>query len=266
MSAAPEPLDAWERRAREEGDSLRAVLFRNFPEVLNRHLHAWQVGAVLAGMPARPAPRVLDVGCGWGRLAEAVLAAHPRAELVGLDASPRFAALFRERTGQPAVVADLRRVPPDLGSFDAVICVTALMYLAPGEVAPCVAGLASRLRPGGRLILVENDRSGWGLLTAGGLVAAARSARAAPPPTGGRVLGGAEMRAALDAAGLRSCWERRLPATSAGILPLALVGHLAGEVARPVLRLAAWLDRWTAGLPLPSLYVARVAERGAGGC
>jgi len=255
MGAAPDPREAWEQRARRDGDSLRAVLFRNFPGVLNQHLHAWHAEVVLAGLPAQGAVRVLDVGCGWGRLAEVIRAARPQAELVGLDASPHFAALFRERLGQPAVVADLRRLPADLGSFDAVLCVTALMYLAPAELAPCVAALAARLRPGGRLILVENDRSGLGFLTAGGLIG-----KPARTGTGGRYLEAGEVRAALGG------WERRLPATSVCILPLALLGLLAGPAARPALRAAARLDRWTTALALPSLYVAWAAERGAGGC
>lgn len=57
---------------------------------------AWGM-AVLETVPLQGNERVLDAGCGSGRLAEELLARLPDGELVALDASPQMLAQARER-------------------------------------------------------------------------------------------------------------------------------------------------------------------------
>jgi SAM-dependent methyltransferase len=111
-----------------------------------------RVPAVAAVAEARPR-RVLEVGCGWGELAE-WLARETGAEVVAVDLSPRMVELARER-GVDARVADVQALPFEDGSFD--VAVAAWMLYHVPDLAAAVAELARVLRPGGRLVAVTNS-------------------------------------------------------------------------------------------------------------
>lgn len=93
--------------------------------------------------------RVLDVACGSGR--------HKRAlgplgyEVVGVDSDPSVA---------PDVVADMRDLDGLPRDFDAVVNLWASFgWFDEAENARVFAGLAERLRPGGRLVLDLYNRT-----------------------------------------------------------------------------------------------------------
>jgi SAM-dependent methyltransferase len=71
-------------------------------------------------LPARG--RVLDVGCGDGAVAAAVLGRRPAIEIMGVDVS------VRPDTHIPVHAFDGRRLPFDDGSFDAVTFVDVLHH------------------------------------------------------------------------------------------------------------------------------------------
>ena len=98
--------------------------------------------------------RVLDLGCGDGRLLALVLEVRPGVvEGVGLDNSPPMIELARERfAGEPRVEVqphDLRQPLPDLGTFDVVVSGFAIHHLAHERKQALFAEVASALRPGG---------------------------------------------------------------------------------------------------------------------
>jgi SAM-dependent methyltransferase len=109
----------------------------------------------LVAAVAEAAPRhVLEVGCGWGELAEWV-ARDTGAEVVAVDLSPRMVELARER-GIDARVADVQELPFADASFDVVIAAW-MLYHVP-DLDRATAELARVLRPGGRLVAVTNSR------------------------------------------------------------------------------------------------------------
>ncbi len=75
------------------------------------------------------ARRVLDLGCGVGRLGEALRRRQP-AEVVGVELDPAAAALARERLDR-VVGGDIEQVEPGFspGSFDAIVCGDILEHL-----------------------------------------------------------------------------------------------------------------------------------------
>jgi SAM-dependent methyltransferase len=109
-----------------------------------------------AELPAEPV--VLDAGCGVGALM-ADLATRRGGSWTGLTYSPLQAERARaaaQSRGLVGAVAVHLRAPdePPAQSFDAVLAVEALLHCRhPGHVA---TALARVLRPGGRLVLVEN--------------------------------------------------------------------------------------------------------------
>jgi cyclopropane fatty-acyl-phospholipid synthase-like methyltransferase len=101
------------------------------------------------------ARRVLELGTGSGETARRVLARHPSAELIGVDASREML----DRAGEvlPAGrvqlrVARLTDPLPD-GPFDVVVSVLAVHHLDGAEKADLLWRAAGDLTPGGRLVL-----------------------------------------------------------------------------------------------------------------
>jgi SAM-dependent methyltransferase len=103
-----------------------------------------------------PAPgRVLEVGCGWGELAEWI-GRDTGAEVVAVDLSPRMVELARER-GVDARIADVQELPFADGEFDLVVAAWMLYHVPDIDLA--LAEIARVLRPGGRLVAITNSRT-----------------------------------------------------------------------------------------------------------
>jgi ubiquinone/menaquinone biosynthesis C-methylase UbiE len=112
-----------------------------------------RVPAVAAVVEARPA-RVLEVGCGWGELAE-WLARDTAAQVVAVDLSERMVELARAR-GVDAQVGDVQELPFADASFD--VAVAAWMLYHVPDLDRGISELARVLRPGGILVAVTNSR------------------------------------------------------------------------------------------------------------
>jgi len=108
------------------------------------------VAAVVEASPSR----VLEVGCGWGELAEWI-ARETGAEVVAVDLSPRMVELARER-GVDASVADVQALPCPDASFDVVVAAW-MLYHVP-DLDRALAEIARVLRPGGTFVAATNSR------------------------------------------------------------------------------------------------------------
>lgn len=129
--------------------------------------------------------RVLDLGAGTGRSSIMVLRARPDAELVATDL---FADSFRHHFGSQGSpqdrllanlkvagvaqrvtiqTADMRRLPFEAASFDAIVSSYAVDHLNREGIGRALSEAARVLKPGGEflLILVAND--GWARLAFG---------------------------------------------------------------------------------------------------
>jgi len=98
--------------------------------------------------------RVLDLGCGDGKLAAVVLEARPEvAEAVGLDRSAPMLDLARRRfANEPRarlVEHDLEQPLPALGAFDVIVSGFAIHHLAHERKRSLLGEVVGALRPGG---------------------------------------------------------------------------------------------------------------------
>jgi SAM-dependent methyltransferase len=115
-----------------------------------------QVEALVRLLELRPGERLLDVPCGNGRLALELAA---RGFLVsGLDLSHELVEEGLRAAAERALTLDLRagdmRALPWEGLFDAAICAgNSFGYFTDQENRDFLAGVARRLRPGGRFLL-----------------------------------------------------------------------------------------------------------------
>jgi trans-aconitate 2-methyltransferase len=110
---------------------------------------------VLERLPLEGDERVLDAGCGTGRVTELLLARVPRGEVVALDVSVAMLDEARRRLAPRGervsyIHADLGQPLPIEEPVDAILS-TATFHWVPDHDA-LFANLAAVLRPGGRLV------------------------------------------------------------------------------------------------------------------
>ncbi|MEW2253554.1 class I SAM-dependent methyltransferase [Streptomyces sp. NPDC058733] len=100
-----------------------------------------------------PGSRVLDVGSGTGRPTAAALAAAGH-DVLGVDVSPVMVALAaRQVPGARFEEADVRDLPLEEASFDAVCVYFSLLQMTRAEQTDVVGKLARAVRPGGSVVL-----------------------------------------------------------------------------------------------------------------
>lgn len=94
---------------------------------------------------------IVDIGCGPGFDASALAAAGHR--VIGLDFT--FAMLQRAKSRHSSVVqADMRALPLESGSVDAVWSSYALLHIPAEDLGATIAGVRRILRPDGRVCLI----------------------------------------------------------------------------------------------------------------
>jgi 2-polyprenyl-3-methyl-5-hydroxy-6-metoxy-1,4-benzoquinol methylase len=157
-------MDEWQQRERQRREHV--VTF-----AADRRLrYEWRVEdeAVLRRLRPRPGERILDAGCGIGRLTSRILRAGAR--VVALDfahARLRHLRLHAPPASPGALVlaqADLTRLPlAPAAAFDAIVCTQVLEHLpTPQARQSLLAAFRALLRPGGRLLLtVYNYSEPW---------------------------------------------------------------------------------------------------------
>jgi trans-aconitate 2-methyltransferase len=106
---------------------------------------------VLDRLDLRGDERVLDAGCGTGRVTAALLERLPCGEVVAVDGSPAMIEAARERLGDTVElrVADLLELELDR-PVDAILSTATFHWIADHE--RLFARLLDVLRPGGRLV------------------------------------------------------------------------------------------------------------------
>ena len=139
----------------------------------------WKCGEELIGLLApKPGERVLDLGCGTGRLSAEI--AKRGAQVMGIDSSPEMIAQarrnFPELRFEVANAAHYRAAE----HFDAVFSNAALHWMT--EAREVAASIAGALKPGGRFVAELGGKGNVARLEAAAAAAFTEVAGRAPEP------------------------------------------------------------------------------------
>ncbi|HNS57219.1 MAG TPA: methyltransferase domain-containing protein [Smithellaceae bacterium] len=215
----------WEKRSLDYGATLKSVLFQGMPDAANSHFHNTHLNFILECLKNQKATmRILDIGCGYGRLSLPLGKKFPRAQISGMDISPNYVKLYRDITHRDAFIGTVDAIPPETGTFDFILVVTVLMYLPENKLINTLSGLLTHLNPGGKIILIEPDESGIIFQTGCGLTQLFRTNSRIN--TGGKCFHAGKIKAVVDQAGGGVIREERIPATTFFFLLIYLVSKI----------------------------------------
>lgn len=103
---------------------------------------------------ARPSRRVLDAGCGVGRMVTHLQSTSPHLEVTGVDLSEEMIALAQQTHPTVRFVrADITDTPFEAEQFDAVLAWYSIIHLAPAQLQNVVTEFARLLAPDGLILL-----------------------------------------------------------------------------------------------------------------
>lgn len=245
--------DLWEQRSSAYPDNIKSVIFKNFPELLNLHFDLWHKEKVLENIPQKNNLRILDLGCGYGRISMQVLQAYVNIEITGIDISKNFAEQFVKNTGHSCIQTSLEELPSDIGKFDCIFCVTALMYVEKKLLENVLTKMLSLLQNDGVIILIEPFVSGRFFSNGFGLFGLFRTKKNKLPENCFRLN---VMKKMIIRNGGIIGEVKRMPCTTIFIVPLYLLSKIFSEkIMNSILRMVRKADKAFAKLKLPSMHI-----------
>jgi len=163
--------DEWEKRSKELGDSYESVMFASFPRNINEMFHQWEVNILRNNFPAKKSVKVLDLGCGYGRLSIPLAKKYKNAKFYGIDISSGYIQFFNKLLGKrgEGKVGDLKRLPYKDNTFDYVFVVTVLMYMSDSQIKKLFSKIKRTMTKDGILVVIENNANGSNYITGFGL-------------------------------------------------------------------------------------------------
>lgn len=168
---------SWEERSQKFGNKVEGVTTKSLPLPVNKRLDEWMFGqiekAIRNNLTKKNNVRILDLGCGYGRLSKPLLDKYPNIKTYGIDISKNYVSLYNKNLSPrgKATEGDVKKLKFKDNYFDCVFMVTTLMYLATGEdQLKAVREILRVLKPVGKFVIIERSPTGYFLFTLGGLV------------------------------------------------------------------------------------------------
>lgn len=167
----------WEERSKKYKTDPRGVLPKFLTPALLKYLDDWMYHQVKSVLAKKRKLRVLDLGCGYGRLASKIVKDYPGSYVSGVDISQEYVDLFNQELKENgnAIRADIKKLPFVDSSFDVIIAVTTLMYMVnERDQIKAMKEIFRLLKKDGRFVIIERNPTGHSLITLGGLLTALR--------------------------------------------------------------------------------------------
>jgi len=236
--------NAWSRRAARHGESITGVLFEGLPDHMNQLIHEWHMEVlrkfVLPHLPG--GGLILDLGCGYGRVAEAIRQYRPDVRVVGLDYIRDYCDYFAASSAGSAVCGDIEKLPFQAAQFDCVLAITSLMYVDAGVVGDVISGIYDLLKKDGIVLFMDPSRE---------FIDFTRAIRRSGAPSGGSTGGAGFYKSEYRSLVLKSGWRLQAAGGNMGFAimsPLLLltwpvpVQSMFGGVSKMLDRLLSRMD------------------------
>lgn len=254
-------VDLWEHRSKLYGTSPKGVLPKSFPSPVNNYLHVWMFEQIKQVLPGDKKIKVLDVGCGYGRLSKEVLKKNPKSSIIGIDISDTYVKLYNSQLSPrgKAIKGDIRSLPFKSSSFDIAFMVTTLMYITKRrDQEKVIRELFRVLKPDGKLVVIERNPYGHFLVTLGGLIGRLRGREFKEIPAVSFKKD--YMCNLIDNSGGMITNMRGIPVWSLLLPLLIIVSKINLGFAGGILKIISLADEHFSWLLTPSLYIAYIVK------
>ena len=144
--------DAWEERQILLGNSKRTVLFKNLPNYFNNRIHKLHINFIQNALDENT-KNILDVGCGYGRIAKDLLVNKRDLQFDGIELSTNFAKHYEENYGS-CFQGPLENFIPKK-KYDAILIITVLMYIDKKDLRRNLKKIWKSLNRKGVLVCIE---------------------------------------------------------------------------------------------------------------
>jgi len=160
LTRAVDDLTVWDKEA--DADAMHAAVSAENEEA-ERQKSAPQIETVARHLA--PKAVLLDLGCGYGRIAKYLLPAHPIGGYIGLDSSITMLRLFKQRhDSSPAerktpalfVNSDIATLPLKDAAVDMVVVSAVFLHNPKSIVRQSMREIARVLKPGGKLVVFSS--------------------------------------------------------------------------------------------------------------
>lgn len=247
----------WEKRSLKYGDQIEGVLLKSAPANMNSYLHNWMFRQVDKVTLDKDDFRVLDIGCGYGRLSGELLKKSPKIKVFGIDIAQRYVDLYNKALSPKgkAVRGDVCNLPFKDHSFDLVFVVTTLMYLTDyQDQLKAIKEISRVLKPGGWFVIIERNPIGYSIFNLGGLTALVRGKKHSEIPAVS--FNNSRMTQLISSNNLRLLHKAGIPLFTLFFYPILILGRINRRLASILLSLIGRIDSRLDWFILPALYIS----------
>lgn len=248
----------WNDRSNKYGDDIKGVLWQSFPPSANKYLDKWTFKNVQSNIINSSKFKILDLGCGYGRLSAKILNKFSGPKTFGIDISKRYVNIYNQNLSPrgKARIGDIRKLPFSEKSMDVVFSVATLMYIIGSQKRKkTFKELFRVLKNDGKLIIIERDISTYKLITFGGLTekkATIKSNGFSPK----------ELRDYIQENGGKVIDMQGMPFFTLSLPILFILKRINNEkILKSYLKIINKLDGLFKRITFPSLYIAYVCSK-----
>lgn len=251
----------WEKRSQDYGEKIEGVMLKSLPREVNVYLHNWMKKQVFCAMDKKQKLKVLDIGCGYGRLSKEILENFPKSKTVGVDVSQTFVNIYNKnlKPKGKAMVGDIKNLPFGNDMFDVVIIVTTFLYvIGKKEQEKCLRKIFDIVKPGGTFVIIDVNTKGYSYITLGGLAARIRGDKDYKIPT--HTFDYRYLTSLIEKSGGEITSVEGVPVSTIFLPVLIILGMVSKGLVSIVLKGIAGLDSRLSKIVGPSVYVSIIGK------
>ncbi len=253
---------AWEERSKKYKDKIEGVLPKSLPRYVNDYLDEWMYEVIKNAIDEEKKVKILDLGCGFGRISKRILKDFPKANIIGIDIAKTYVDIYNNSLNPraKAYVGDIKEIKFKPLSFDVIIIVTTLMYITVlNEQIKVIKKIKEILKKNGKVILIERNSIGYNIINLGGLIPLLRGSSFAEIESTSFYK--KDIVKLLRTQGFKLLTTRGLPVWTLFLPAEILIGLINKRLLRESLKIVKKLDSYFYWLLTPSMYISYIVVK-----